>query len=170
MHIFKKSRILKKKNLTKCIEKVFILAIIIFESIPWAPHRPPHQKRRRKSASKRTSAGTASINALCNDQMRGSAESIQNMWLKPSKTQPGTSQKLLKSRAGAFLDAKKAPKRRNRPAKRRPRVSKTRPRAPKKRPKRAQETPKSDQKPPKRRPRGPKYLPKSSLARPKTSF
>ena len=89
--------------------------------------------------------------------MRGSAESIQNMSLKPSQTQLGTSQNLLKSRPGAALDAKKAPKRRNRPAKRRPRGSKTRPRAPKKRPKG-----------PKRRPRVTKSHPKGAQEGPST--
>ena len=70
-----------------------------------AAHRPPHQKGRRQSASKCKSAGTASIKTICNE-VRGTAENRPSQLQKPSKTEPGTSQNLWKSTAGAYQDAK----------------------------------------------------------------
>ena len=84
-------------------------------------------------------------------------KACQNMSLKRSKTQPGTSPNSPKSRPGASLGAKMHPKgasdqprdaqERPRSAqetpKKRPRGTKSRPRAPKSRPSNAQEAPKS---------------------------
>ena len=98
----------------------------------WRPRWPTCRPRE----SKYKSVATAPLEALCNE-MRGAGESIQSMPLESSTTQQSRPQNLPKSRPRLTLDAKKASKRRHRPAKRCPREPQTRPRASKKRPRRA---------------------------------
>ena len=125
-------------------------------SIPCAVHRPPHQKGRRKSASKCKSAVTASIKAICNE-VRGTAENRPSQLQKPSKTEPGTSQNLRKSTAGAPQDAKTGL-----------RSATDQQREGQEGPRRAQETPKKCPTGARSCPRGPQSRPSDAQGRPKS--
>ena len=71
-------------------------------SIPCAVHRPPHQKGRRKSASKCKSVVTASIKTLCNE-VRGAEESMQNMPSELTQNGGEIKPKSMRNRARACL-------------------------------------------------------------------
>ena len=126
-------------------------------SIPCAVHRPPHQKGRRKSASKYKSVVTASIKTLCNE-VRGAEESMQNMPSELTQNGGEIKPKSMRNRARACL-------RHHLAAKRCQSTPKMRPRCVQEAPQRAQKPTQSGQEATKRGVGGTQTLPKSSLER-----